>query len=90
MYFIIFCRYKSFLHQYIALFLVGLMWDSRGTHFLRGTHFSMTHILVFSVFVITGNTVTGFNFTKRDAYPVINMAILNMITLTIPSKTTAI
>ena len=42
MYFITFCRYKSFLHQYIALFLVGLMCDSRGTHFLRGTHFSIS------------------------------------------------
>ena len=41
MYFIAFCRYKSFLHQYIVLFLVGFMWDSRGT-FLRGTYFSMT------------------------------------------------
>ena len=44
-YSITFCRHKSFSHQYIALFLVGLMWDSRGTYFLRGTHFSMTRFM---------------------------------------------
>ena len=53
--FIIFCRSKSFLLQYIALFLVGLMWDSRGTHFLRGTHFSMTRYCVMGLWMLAAS-----------------------------------
>ena len=57
--FITFCRNKPFLPQYIALFLVGLMWDSRGTHFLRGTHFSMTRVCQLTSITVPVHSDTG-------------------------------
>ena len=56
------CWYKSFWHQHIALFPVGLMLDSRGIHFLRGTHFSMTrchHCCLVILMLISGECWLG-------------------------------